>query len=290
MTTSTPADLLAAAERSADAAGRRDRAVWIGLFSDDATIEDPVGSRPHRGPAQIERFYDTFIGPRQLVFRRDVDIVTANTVVRDLTLDVTMSEGGIGLGSDLVMSVPIFIRYDLTAVDGELKIAALRAFWELPAMINQFARSGTAAVVPAWSMSKGLLGNQGLRGTLGFAAGLRRARRTQREAIVAFTSAVSRGDELGARRALTGAAIVSLGDDTDISLSQFVTQLRGVKWTKFITSGRSMAIGFSRKEIRGVVLVDAGAGPHGLNRIRLYWPEVLGGGPLPLDDGANGDQ
>lgn len=281
----TPAEFLAAAERSADAAGRRDRAGWTGLFTADATVEDPVGSRPHRGAAEIERFFDTFIGPRQIVFRRDVDIVAANTVVRDVTLDVTMDAA-----SGLVMSVPMFIRYDLAEVDNELKISALRAFWELPAMIAQFARSGTSALGASWTMSRGLLGNQGIRGTIGFASGLRRAGRAQRESIVRFTGAVSRGDELGARRALTGATVISLGDDTDITLGQFVALLRGVKWTKVLTSGRSVAMSFSRREIRGVAIVDVGTGPHGLNRIRLYWPETLGGGPPALDDRAESDQ
>lgn len=283
--TATPAELLAAAERSADAAGRRDKAGWTGLFTADATVEDPVGSRPHRGADEIERFYDTFIGPREIVFNRDVDIVAGHTVVRDVTLDVTMDAA-----SGLVMSVPMFIRYDLVDTEGELKIAQLRAFWELSAMLGQFARKGAAAVPASLRMSRGLLGNQGLGGTVGFATGLRRAGRAQRESIAQFTAAVSRGDELGARRALTGAAIISLGDDTDINLSQFVALLRGVKWTKSVTSGRSVAAAFTRKEIRGVAIIDIGTGPHGLNRIRLYWPEILGGGPPPLDDRAESDQ
>ena len=52
-----------------------DRDGWVGLFTADGVVEDPVGSRPHRGRAEIERFYDTFIGPRDITFHRDADVV-----------------------------------------------------------------------------------------------------------------------------------------------------------------------------------------------------------------------
>ena len=42
----------------------------------DGFVEDPVGAGRHVGHTQIGRFYDTFIGPRQIIFHRDVDIVS----------------------------------------------------------------------------------------------------------------------------------------------------------------------------------------------------------------------
>ncbi|WP_428339317.1 hypothetical protein [Mycobacterium sp.] len=39
--------LLAAVERSPAAAAAHDRRGWVGLFTDDGRVEDPVGSRPH---------------------------------------------------------------------------------------------------------------------------------------------------------------------------------------------------------------------------------------------------
>ena len=47
--------------------GARPAAGWVGLFTADGRVEDPVGSRPHAGPVEIGRFYDTFIGPRDIV-------------------------------------------------------------------------------------------------------------------------------------------------------------------------------------------------------------------------------
>ncbi|HYF46549.1 MAG TPA: nuclear transport factor 2 family protein [Acidimicrobiales bacterium] len=44
-------------------AGREgDREAWLGLFAEDATLEDPVGTEVHRGMAALEAFYDTTMG------------------------------------------------------------------------------------------------------------------------------------------------------------------------------------------------------------------------------------
>src|SRR5690242_16198741 len=102
----TRADMLAAAERSPAAASARDRSAWVGLFSADGRIEDPVGSTPQVGVAAIGRFYDTFIGPRVITFHPDLDIVVGSSVVRDGELEVTMA-------STLTLRVPIYIRYDM---------------------------------------------------------------------------------------------------------------------------------------------------------------------------------
>lgn len=153
-------ELLAAVERSPQAAAAHDRAGWVGLFTGDARVEDPVGSRPQVGHEAIGRFYDTFIGPRDITFHRDLDIVSGTVVLRDLELEVAM-------GSAVTVFIPAFLRYDLRPVTGEWQIAALRAYWELPAMMLQFLRTGSGATRPALQLSRALLGNQGLGGTAG---------------------------------------------------------------------------------------------------------------------------
>jgi hypothetical protein len=50
------AALLAAVERSPEAAAARDRGGWVGRFTDDGRIEDPVGARAHVGHVEIGRF------------------------------------------------------------------------------------------------------------------------------------------------------------------------------------------------------------------------------------------
>ncbi len=124
------ADVLATAARSPAAASARDREAWLGLFTPDARVEDPIGSQAHRGHAAIGRFFDTFIGPRDIAFLPDADIVSESTVIRDGVLQAS-------LGS-IALKVPIYIRYDLKTAEEDLKIAALSAYWELPAMVGQF--------------------------------------------------------------------------------------------------------------------------------------------------------
>ena len=55
----TRADMLATAERSPAAAGARDRKAWVGLFTSDGRVEDPVGcagrQRGGFGTHRIER-------------------------------------------------------------------------------------------------------------------------------------------------------------------------------------------------------------------------------------------
>ena len=145
-------------ERSPAAAGAHDRTGWVGLFTGDATIEDPVGSRPHVGRAEIERFYDTFIGPRDITFDRAIDIVHGRTVLRDLTLTVRM-------GAVVTLRIPAILRYDVAGGStDELRIASLQAFWELPAMAWRFARNGPAAVPASLRLTRALLANQGVAG------------------------------------------------------------------------------------------------------------------------------
>ena len=67
------------------------------------------------------RFYDTFIGPREITNHPDVDIVVGSTVIRDLDLEVKMA-------STLTMRIPAYLRYDVRQDNGEVKIAALYAF------------------------------------------------------------------------------------------------------------------------------------------------------------------
>jgi hypothetical protein len=255
------ADLLAAAARSLAAAGRGDRSGWLGLFTADGRVEDPVGSQPHRGHQSIGRFYDTFIGPRQIGYRADLDIVAGSTVIRDLTLDVRM-------GPAVSMSIPAFLRYAIRESEGELKVAELQAYWELPPMIMQFARHGLRAVPPGLALSRALLTNQGPRGSTGFLQGMRRVGRPQRRALDAVLAALAGGDQLTTRR-LLGRATLTLGDDTAIGLDQLLELLRGASWAKRISAGRSIALSVTGGESRGV-LIAGFADDRSIDRVRYF--------------------
>jgi hypothetical protein len=256
------AELLAVVEQSPAAAGAHDRAGWVRLFTADGTVEDPVGSRPHRGAAALSRFYDTFIGPRDIVFHRDTDLVTGATVIRDLELEVTMA-------SSLVMRIPTYLRYDVDSSDGQLKIARLQAHWELPAMVLQFARGGRAVVPAGMSLSRALLANQGISGTIGFLSGFRGVGRRGKHHVVTLLDAACTGNELAVRRLLSASALVTLGDDTRLGTSDLVSRLAGASWRKVIASGGSVAASIERGSQRSVLVAEMNR-PTEISRIRIF--------------------
>jgi hypothetical protein len=256
-------DLLAAVERSPRAAAAHDRAGWVGLFTGDGRIEDPVGSRPQVGWTQIGRFYDTFIGPRDIVFHRDLDIVRGPVVIRDLDLEVAM-------GSAVTMSIPAFLRYDLRDVNGDWKVAVLRAYWELPAMMLQFLGNGTRAVPAALQLSRGLACNQRLRGTVGLLIGFRRPGARHKRLVGAFVTAIGRGDKPAAMRILSSGAPMSLGDDGGLGVAELIAQLDGAIWTKIIGAGSTVAVSITSDQGRGILFADLARRHTEITRIRYF--------------------
>ncbi|BBX73304.1 nuclear transport factor 2 family protein [Mycobacterium shinjukuense] len=256
-------DLLAAVERSPRAAAAHDRAGWVGLFTGDGRVEDPVGSRPHVGHEQIGLFFDTFIGPRDITFHRDLDIVCGSVVVRDVELEVAMGPG-------VTMFVPAFLRYDLREVNGQWKIAELRAYWDLPAMMLQFLRRGSPAMAPALKLSRGLIGNQGLRGTAGFMAGFRRAGARHQTLVETFLDAVVRGDNVAGRRVLSPSAAITLGDDDVLDLAELGEQLRGGRWSKMTGAGPTVTVSLATDHGRGILFAELAWRGNDINRIRYF--------------------
>jgi hypothetical protein len=255
--------LLAAVERSPHAAAAHDRAGWVGLFTANGRIEDPVGSRPHVGHTQIGHFYDTFIGPRDIKFHRDLDIVFGTVVLRDLELEVAM-------GAAVTMYIPAFLRYDLREANGQWRIAELRAYWELPAMMLQFLRTGSRAVSPALRLSRGLLANQGLRGTAGFMTGIRRVGARHKGLVERFVGAVAQGDKSAALRALSSTAPITLGDNDPLDIAELVEQLSGASWTKMNGAGPTVTVSLNSAHGRAIMFADVAWRGNAINQIRYF--------------------
>jgi len=239
-------ELIAAVDRSPLATAAHHRAEWVGLFTADGRVEDPVGSRPHVGPLQIGRFYDTFIEPRRITFRHDADIVCGSTVVRDVVLEV-------GMGPTVTMRIPAVVRYDMRTLAGEWRMERLRAYWELPAMVLQFLGNGLSAGPQGVALTRALLANQGLRGSAGFAAGFRGARLRGKRTVRGFLDALASGDELRARRSLAARTPITRGGRTTMKFSAFGDELGGMSPTKIIAAGSSVAV--SLRGSRPAVLI-----------------------------------
>jgi hypothetical protein len=257
------ADLIAAVEQSPAAAGAHDRGGWVDLFAPHGRVEDPVGSRPHRGRARNQRLYDTFNGPRDIVFHRDLDVVSDHTVIRDLTLEVAM-------GASVLMSIPAYLRYDLGSLDDQLRIVGLQAFWELPAMVVQFARSGLGAVPAGLGLAGGLLRNQGPLGAAGFAAGFRGVGARGKRHVAEIVDSLCSGNEMAVRRLLGDRVPITLGDEVGISAADLVTRLRGGRWHKMIAAGHTVTVGVEANGQRGVLFTDLRPGRPAITRIRLF--------------------
>jgi hypothetical protein len=267
--TFTRSDVLATAERSPAAAGARDRDAWVGLVTADGRVEDPVGSQPHRGPVAIGRFFDTFIGPRRIEYRPDADIVTGSTVLRDGELDIAMGT--------VALCVPVYIRYDLQEGDDGLKIAALSAFWELPAMVGQFLRAGVGGLPAGLQLSRALLMNQGVVGVLGYLGGLRGTGPQGKRRIREFLEDARAGDEVAVRRWLGRGARVTSGDDTPLSTAELLSRIATARPRKMIASGYSVVVGLDRLGRREVLIVDVAAKPFAIRRIRYFTEDAAVG-------------
>ena len=122
----------------------KNREGWLGLYAEDAIIEDPIGVSPidpegkgHRGPAAREAFWDNFIAPASI----NIDILdsyaagleVANHVVISVTVDL-------GDGKALQQKVHGVITYK---VNEEGKLLALRAYWEIDDPRNQMVEVAT---------------------------------------------------------------------------------------------------------------------------------------------------
>jgi hypothetical protein len=262
----TRADVLSAAHRSLAAAGAHDRDCWVGLFTADGRVEDPVGSAPHRGQVAIGLFYDTFIGPRTVSHHPGHDIVVGATVIRDLELEIAMA-------STVTMRVPTYIRYDLRDEKDGLRIAALSAYWELPAMIGQFARGGLAAVPAGIALGRNMFTNQGLAGSLGFVSGFRGVGSGGKGLFGRFLDNASSGDEVGMRRLISDTPI-TVGDTDTVTASDLVKHLSGASWSKLISSGRSVVARIDRDGRHSVLIGEigdgSGRGRPRITRLRLF--------------------
>ncbi|HEU0190181.1 MAG TPA: ketosteroid isomerase family protein [Mycobacterium sp.] len=263
-----PQDLIAVVERSPQAAAAHDRAGWVGLFTADGRVEDPVGSRPHVGHQQIGCFYDTFIGPRDITFHRDLDIARDSVVVRDLELEVAM-------GPAVVMHIPAILRYDLRRDGDDWKLTRLRAYWELPAMVWQFARHGRHAVPAAAQLTRALLGNQGASGTAGFATGFRRAGSRQKNMVDVFVGALARGDTSAAARMLSPGAAITLGDHGATDIAALGAELAGARSARLLGAGDTVAVSLVSGHQRGVLFARVRKRPATITKIR-YFPQLQG--------------
>ena len=110
----------------------KNREGWLGLYAEDAIIEDPIGvsaidppGKGHRGPAAREAFWDNFIAPSSI----NVDILDSyaagNEVANHAIITTTIDTGN---GKALQQKVHGVFTYH---VNDEGKLLSLRGYWEV---------------------------------------------------------------------------------------------------------------------------------------------------------------
>ena len=258
---------ISAIDASPAAVAVHDKQAWLALFSSDAEVHDPVGSRPHVGQEAISRFYDTFIAPNQIRFDVEHDVVSGNTVVRDLIIQTTLSTG-------LEIGVPTHIRYELSGAEDDLGIRRLYAHWQLRRMVMQTLGMGLKGIITYAKLSVHMIRCQGMSGVLGFMRGFLGVGNAGKRRAEAFLTAISRNDSVAARTMLEGSKAVSMLPNEKHDIACVAAALMGLRWSKLIVSGRQVTATVYSGEHRGVVWLEMQNGCV-ISNGRFYFSESL---------------
>lgn len=109
-------DISAVIDRYLATVASGDASKVAALYADDATLEDPVGSEPHRGRAAIETFYGGLQG------RIGTELLTARVVGLEAAFRFRVVTA---VGDTTYTVEPI----DVMTFDDAGQITSMRAFW-----------------------------------------------------------------------------------------------------------------------------------------------------------------
>ncbi len=98
-----------------------DRETWLGLFADDATVEDPVGSDVLRGKEAIGAFWDTSHGLADRITLTPSSYVKVVGNEAAFAMDARMETGDDVNGMSII---------DVMTFDDAGRITSQRAYWD----------------------------------------------------------------------------------------------------------------------------------------------------------------
>lgn len=282
----TEDDCLALVERSPAAVAVHDKDAWLGLFARYNLVEDPVGSAPqftgtydprvgYRGRDQLSRFFDTFIAPNTIRFHVDRDVVCGLHVIRDLTIEITMSP-------NVVVRVPVHLLYELTIEEEELKIFRLAAHWELWPMLKQqiasgwpFLRVGGASAVRMWRY-------QGIAGMGGFMRALSSIGAPGKAQIEKFGRMFNQRDLAGLQSLLASSDITIAFPHgrPNLSIAECAREGGEMLFTKLLAAGNvvSATVAYQREDhlYQGVALFELNRRSLQVVALTFYWADPPG--------------
>ena len=122
--------------RSQECVHAHNKAGWLGLFSENAIIEDPIGKSPldeqgvgHRGVVAREAFWDNNIASSDIKITIHHSYAAGLECANIVTLDTILEHGG----KKYSQQVNGVFTYE---VDEQGMLIALRGYWELDAMLK----------------------------------------------------------------------------------------------------------------------------------------------------------
>jgi hypothetical protein len=189
-------------KRSPELVDRHDREGWLGLFFSEAVVEDPVGAGLNRkgkdwrrGRDGLTRFYDIFIGPNDIKFTVNQDIVTDSEVVRDVLIHTRLPNGA-------VSEVAAYLIYRGVEESGEVKLAGLQAHWDFKGnALRLLGNNGMKGVIASMAQFWSMLRIQGLKRVVQYLGAAYKGIRKKGITVVnSFAAAVNAGDEAGLTR------------------------------------------------------------------------------------------
>jgi hypothetical protein len=275
----TSEDLLELVGRSPAAVAAHDKSAWLDLFSREAVLQDPVGTAPQRrtpsaaGSDPLDRFWETFIAPNRISFTSYQDIVIGEEVVRDVAIRSEFESG-------VSIEVPAYLVYRTSQENGEERIQALTAHWELRSMLRQVLGEGLAGLLSMVQLGWRMLRLQGPAGVLGFSKGLSRGIFGRgRRAILDFAAALNTRDEKALEGLIDGEeTLIEYPAGVGESVSEFLAGAgRGLRIdVSGLTSAgwwSSCVFQASRADVthRGVAFFEFNPKTRKISSARFFW-------------------
>ncbi|MEU1984985.1 nuclear transport factor 2 family protein [Nocardia sp. NPDC019395] len=245
------------------AVAAHDRAAWVGLFTRDAVVNDPVGSTAHTGHDAITRFYDTFIAPNDISFDVAHDFAGPTTVLRDLTITITMSTGA-------RVRVPMHLRYEIAEEDGALRIEHLAAYWELLPMIGQLMGTGIRGLLAGTRLGGLLLRNQGLGGLTGMARACTGIGQSGKRIADQLCAAAAAGDATAVTELTGERDTVRLWAGESVTPAELTARARGLRRGKTLAAGRSVTISGETPDGPVLVILEFDPIAPRIDTVRVY--------------------
>ncbi len=127
---------LAASRLSGQYVEQGNKEAWLGLFSEEAIVQDPVGKSPldpsgegHHGKVAIAGFWDLIIAPGQIEFTIMSSFPAGDECANVVRLVNT-------LPGDITMQMEMVVVYK---ADDAGKISSLKAYWDFDTVQEQMA-------------------------------------------------------------------------------------------------------------------------------------------------------